>query len=89
MFEINHRFKEMKSLSFQHMLLCQVFWGDYIYKILYKFFWSITILVSYLTVDPNHVISLYDFITIIANAISYSVFYGITFTISYCLEKVK
>lgn len=51
----------------------------------FLFFWSITMLVSYHIVDMNHVISIYDFITIIANAISY----GITFTISYCLKKVK
>ncbi len=46
-------------------------------------------LVSYHIVDMNHVISIYDFITIIANAISYAVFYGITFTTAYCLKKVK
>lgn len=57
--------------------------------VVFLFFWSITILVSYLIIDPNHVISIYDFITIIANAISYAVFYGITFTIGYCLKKVK
>ena len=44
-------------------------------------------LVSYHIVDMNHVISIYDFITIIANAISYAVFYGITFTITYYSEK--
>ena len=55
----------------------------------FLFFWSITMLVSYHIVDMNHVISIYDFITIIANAISYAVFYGITFTIGYCLKKVK
>lgn len=63
----------------------------YIYKFYtsFLFFWSITMLVSYHIVDMNHVISIYDFITIIANAISYAVFYGITFTIAYCLKKVK
>ena len=55
----------------------------------FLFFWSITMLVSYHIVDMNHVISIYDFITIIANAISYAVFYGITFTTAYCLKKVK
>lgn len=55
----------------------------------FSIFWLGTLFISYIITNPKHLPPIELLFILIAYMGAYAVFYGITFTIGYCLKKVK
>ena len=55
----------------------------------FSIFWLGTLFISYIITNPKHLPPIELLFILIAYMGAYAVFYGITFIIGYCLQKVK